>query len=241
MASAEGYVRRRAKEVFPDPRDQAYAVGLARQESNFDPAAWADWGNGKGAAGVYQFAEEMRAKYNLDRNSPAEKQVDAGLDYLSTLHRKHKGSWDDILAEHYMGLPRYNRWKKGETDPEIRSFQNSHLPLVKRKAHESLSFEEVPPEPTLIAGGASKILDSTPENVASVVDPPMLSMRRRPLTGFSPAATSVADAEPAPEREKKAGSVWGSVLENFGSALSTYASQHNYDEARRKRILSNLY
>ena len=132
ITSAEELVRRKAQELFPDsPVDQAYFLGLARQESGFNPSAY----NAKGDAyGLFQFAGDMRRAYGMDTKSPIDVQLAAGGDYLKKLHAKHGGNWDKILAEHYMGLPRFNRAQAGQKDAEVRSFYGSHLPKVTANA-----------------------------------------------------------------------------------------------------------
>jgi hypothetical protein len=130
--NAEELVRQKAKELFPDsPEDQAYVLGLAKQESGFNPAAYNKLGD---AYGLFQFAGDMRNAYGMDTTSPVEKQLEAGGDYLKKLHTKHGGDWTKVLGEHYMGLPRFNRSQAGKTDAEVKSFYDSHLPKVKANA-----------------------------------------------------------------------------------------------------------
>jgi len=161
--SSEGLdlVRRKAQELFPDsPRDQAYVLGLAAQESGFNPSAYNAQGD---AYGLFQFAGDMRKAYGMDTNSPAQVQVDAGGDYLSQLYKKHHGDWDKVLAEHYMGAPRLARSLEGKTDAEVRSFFNSHLPKVKERAQGFLPGGRLDAQSrSWVASAASKAAELTP-------------------------------------------------------------------------------
>ncbi len=172
-ASAEDIVRKKAQELFPDsPVDQAYFMGLAKQESAFNPAAY----NARGDAyGVFQFAGDMRRAYGMDTNSPLAKQLEAAGDYLKKLHKKHGGDWTKVLAEHYMGLPRFNRAQAGGTDPEIRSFYASHLPKVRANAsgYANVNPGKDPREITLAAAPVPPVapVAQVPQNVAANYSP----------------------------------------------------------------------
>ena len=151
--NSEVKVIKKAKEVFPDsPIDRSYFIGLAKQESGFNSSAY----NPKGDAyGLFQFAGEMRRAYGLNLHSPEDKQLDAGADYIKQLHQKHKGNWIKILAEHYMGIPRFTRAEAGKVDPEVKSFYRSHLPKVEKYAAEykkdsGKEFKETPPVPRMV-------------------------------------------------------------------------------------------
>lgn len=158
IASAEEMVRRKAMEIFPDsPTDQAYFLGLARQESGFNPAAYNAQGD---AYGLFQFAGDMRRAYGMDTKSPVETQLSAAGDYLKKLHEKYKGDWRKILAEHYMGLPRMRRAEAGQADAEVRSFYASHFPKVDAHARR---YAGVAP-----TKAATDITLSSPSPVSSV-------------------------------------------------------------------------
>lgn len=163
IRTAEELVRRKSEQLFPgSPVDQAYFMGLARQESGFNPNAY----NKKGDAyGLFQFAGEMRKAYGMDTNSPIGVQLEAGGDYLKKLYDKHAGNWEKVLAEHYMGMSRLRRSESGQSDAEVRSFYGSHLPKVIANAHKYLAASNeteatnitLPTQPVSSVDSASRI------------------------------------------------------------------------------------
>jgi len=174
IKNAEELVRRKAMELFPNsPIDQSYFMGLARQESGFNPAAYNAQGD---AYGIFQFAGDMRRAYGMDTKSPIEVQLAAGGDYLKKLHAKYGGDWSKILAEHYMGLPRFNRAQAGKADAEVRSFYASHLPKVTANARRYGASPPVkdPRDITLAAAPTPSPVSSV-DSVARVAQRPSLS------------------------------------------------------------------
>jgi hypothetical protein len=108
-------VRRKAGEYGVDPN---IALGVAEQESNFNP----DARNKKsGATGVMQLMPKTAKGLGVKDSKNPEQNVDAGVRYLSTLHEKHGGNTDKALAE-------YGGFKK--KDP------TSYVEGVKEKAQK---------------------------------------------------------------------------------------------------------
>lgn len=143
-SAIEPLLWRKARAIFPDdPESQARFVALAFQESGFNPKAHNT--RGEDSYGLFQFGPDMRRAYGMNVGDDAGRQIDAGADYLRKLHAKHKGDWASILAEHNLGQPRMERWKKeGVEDAAVRRFRENHLPAVDRLTQRFLATAKPP-------------------------------------------------------------------------------------------------
>ena len=81
--------------------DPNLALAVAKQESSFNPNATSP----AGAVGVMQLMPETAKSYGVDpneRNNP-DKNIDAGVHYLSDLQKKHGGDKAKMLIEYNSG------------------------------------------------------------------------------------------------------------------------------------------
>ena len=98
--SVEDLIRQEAdKAGVPVP----FALGVAEQESSFNPGALGPrLKDGRQAVGVFQLLPETAKNYGVDPADPVQN-VQGGVRYLRELFDRHQGNRDAILKE-YGGL-----------------------------------------------------------------------------------------------------------------------------------------